>query len=262
MSEQMLGRYLMTKQTSRTGLLVDKVYVTEIVKYTDEYYLAITIDRSNYCPTVIISNQGGMNIEDIAKDDPDSLVKIPFRYSTGINAEIMSQIEARLCLDTSASEKLQSLLNKLFKVFTDKDATLLEINPLVRTTEGEFLCLDSKFTFDNAAKSRQPELFALRDKSQEEPEELEAENSGLVYVQLEGNIGNVVNGAGLAMATNDAIFFYGGKSANFLDAGGQATTETMVKAFEIILRDRQVKVILVNIYGGMLVSVFPDSLLA
>jgi succinyl-CoA synthetase beta subunit len=142
------------------------------------------------------------------------------------------------------------VLKNMAKLFVAKDALLLEINPLVRTEEGEFICLDAKFNIDNAAKNRQKDLFALQDVATRSPDELEAEKHGLVYINLDGDIGNVVNGAGLAMATNDAISLYGGKSANFLDAGGLATKETFQKALEIILRDPRVKSILVNIYGG------------
>ena len=140
----------------------------------------------------------------------------------------------------------------MHKLFKDKDATLLEVNPLVKSEGGRFTCIDAKFSFDNAAEKRQKDIFALRESTPSEANEMEAEKYGLVYIRLDGNIGNVVNGAGLAMATNDAIALHGGASANFLDAGGQATKETIIKAFEIILRDERVKCVLVNIYGGML----------
>jgi succinyl-CoA synthetase beta subunit len=250
---QMLGNKLFTKQSAGKGLVVNKLYVTEHVDYNQEYYLAMTIDRTTYSPALIISKQGGMNIEEIAKSDPDSLHTFQLDYEQGPSADVVLGVARALDLDEEAREKMATLLHKLFNIFKEKDATLIEINPLVQTMSNEFLCLDAKFSFDDAAAKRQMDIFAMRDESDADAVESEAEKAGLVYVRLEGDIGNVVNGAGLAMATNDAISYYGGSSANFLDAGGQATTETMVKAFDIILRDSRVKVILVNIYGGKLV---------
>jgi succinyl-CoA synthetase beta subunit len=171
-------------------------------------------------------------------------------YSAGVTADVTSQIIDRLELDSASFASIDGILKSLYALFVDKDATLVEINPLVRKSNGEFLCLDAKVTIDDAAANRQTAIFDAHDTSDDVQEELEAAEHGLVYIRLDGNIGNVVNGAGLAMATNDAIASYGGKSANFLDAGGRATTATMVKAFEIILRDDRVKAILVNIYGG------------
>jgi succinyl-CoA synthetase beta subunit len=247
----MLGHHLMTQQTISEGLLVDKLYVTESVEHTDELYLAMTIDRARYCPAIILSKSGGVDIENIAKENPDLLHKYWFQLSSGITPELVSEISRDLGFTSVEENNMERILKNLFELFVKKDATLLEINPLARTATGEFVCLDAKFRFDDAAGKRQPELFALRDVSQEVDDEVAAEKFGLVYVRLDGNIGNVVNGAGLAMATNDAISLYGGRSANFLDAGGQATKETMQRAFEIILKDPRVNVILVNIYGGM-----------
>lgn len=249
-STRMLGHRLHTKQTSADGLVVDRIFVTEQIKYDIEYYLTITVDRESYAPAIVLSKQGGINIESAAQANPDAILRIPLDYKQGVTEKTVAQIAQRLGLSAKPSGRLSALLRNLYSLFTSSDATLLEINPLVRTAEDDFLCLGSKFIFDNAAAPRQPDIFALRDGEQDSPSEGEAEKHGLVYVRLESDIGNVVNGAGLAMATNDAISFYGGKSANFLDAGGQATTETMVKAFEIILKDDRVKDILVNIYGG------------
>ena len=246
----MLGRRLVTKQTKKDGLLVDRIYISEKVAYKDEYYLSMTIDRENCCPAIIASRHGGMDIEAVSNNDPESVVKLRFDYNAGITDDMVESVANALGIAPAEVSDMRTLLEKLFVLFKSKDATLLEINPLVCTLEGKFLCLDAKFTFDNAAAPRQKDLFALAEKSDRDASEIEAEQSGLVYVRLEGNIGNVVNGAGLAMATNDAISFYGGKSANFLDAGGRATKETMVDAFRIILKDDRVKVILVNIYGG------------
>lgn len=246
----MLGHNLVTKQTKQEGLLVDKLYIAEKVGYTNEYYLSITIDRENACPAIIASRHGGMDIEKAAEQDPSSVAKLHLNYLEGITDRDARAIAAALHIYSDEISRLQKLLQTLFELFKQKDATLIEINPLVRTTEGHFLCLDAKFSFDNAAAPRQRDLFALEEKETRDADEVEAEKSGLVYIRLEGDIGNVVNGAGLAMATNDAISYYGGNSANFLDAGGQATKETMMDAFRIILRDPRVKVILVNIYGG------------
>jgi succinyl-CoA synthetase beta subunit len=248
---QMLGQRLQTKQTEGTGLLVDKVYVAETVKYQDEWYLAMTIDRENYSPAIILSKSGGVDIEMLAKENPDALHTFHFSHSKGITPALLSHIAD--CIGASAAEtvNLDTILQGLYRIFIDKDAVLLEVNPLVRDgADGSLRALDAKFSFDNAAEKRQEELFALRDVAHEVPDETEAERHGLVYVRMEGNIGNVVNGAGLAMATNDAIGLHGGASANFLDAGGQATKETMQQAFRIILNDERVKTIFVNVYGG------------
>jgi succinyl-CoA synthetase beta subunit len=249
-ASNMLGHRLITKQTSSSGLLVDKLYIVEKLKYRDEMYLAITIDRAKYRPAIIISKEGGVDIEKLAKEHPEKLHKFWFNASTGVTPELVEEIHTKLELPQGEMDNLSEVLKNMAELFVAKDATLLEINPLVRTSEGDFICLDAKFNIDNAAKSRQKELFATEDHAKRSPDELEAEKYGLVYIHLDGDIGNIVNGAGLAMATNDAISVYGGKSANFLDAGGLATKETFQKAFEIILRDPRVKSILVNIYGG------------
>ncbi|KAF2114267.1 hypothetical protein BDV96DRAFT_495245 [Lophiotrema nucula] len=249
MAKQMLGHRLVTKQTGDKGLQVDKIYAAETIKYQDEWYLAMTIDRENYSPAIILSKSGGVDIESVAKTSPEKLLTFHFSLTEGITPSLISKIAQALGTNEKETSSLGEILARMHTLFRAKDATLLEINPLVRTSSSTFICLDAKFTFDNSAQYRQKDLFALRSVDHENTSELEAEKYGLVYIRLEGNIGNVVNGAGLAMATNDAISHYGGSSANFLDAGGQATKETMIKAFEIILRDERVKVILVNIYG-------------
>jgi succinyl-CoA synthetase beta subunit len=247
----MLGHRLRTKQTGDQGLTVERLYVVEKLQYKSEYYLAVTMDRESYSPAIVVSKAGGINIEDAAHNDPDAILKLPLKYDEGVTDEAIDRVAEALNLGVKPAAQLGDVLKRLYTLFVERDATLLEINPFVRTADGEFICLDSKFTFDDAAAPRQSELFALQAKDTTSQDEQEASKHGLVYVRLDGDIGNVVNGAGLAMATNDAISYYGGRSANFLDAGGQATTETMVKAFEIVLNDERVKVILVNIYGGM-----------
>ncbi|KAF2480734.1 ATP-grasp domain-containing protein [Neohortaea acidophila] len=255
LAAQMLGHRLITKQTDEKGLSVNKLYVAETIKYDDEWYLAMTIDRENYSPAIIVSKAGGMDIETVAKEHPDQLLTFHFSISQGITPDLVKRLSSALKTSEKETKNLETILTRMHKVFTAKDATLLEINPLVRSSDGNFTCLDAKFSFDDAASPRQKELFALRDSDdieQDQSTEMEAKEYDLVYIRLDGNIGNVVNGAGLAMATNDAIAYHGGSSANFLDAGGQATQQTMQKAFEIILRDERVKCILVNIYGGII----------
>lgn len=253
LASQMLGRLLKTKQTGEPGLRVNKVYVAETIKYSDEWYLAMTIDREQFSPAIIISKSGGVDIESMAKENPDALLTFHYNISEGITPDLVSRISSSLGTSAKETENLGNILSRMHDVFTAKDATLLEINPLVRSDDETFTCLDAKFSFDNAASPRQKDLFSLQGSEDIEDDasvEEEAKQYDLVYIRLDGNIGNVVNGAGLAMTTNDAIAYNGGASANFLDTGGQATKENMLKAFEIILRDDRVKVIFVNIYGG------------
>ncbi|KAK1702206.1 beta subunit of gdp-forming succinate-CoA ligase [Colletotrichum acutatum] len=250
-ANRMLGHYLKTDQSLGNGVLVNKLHVTESLNSERKWYLAITFDRENYCPTIVASKFGGVAIEKIAAQHPDEIHTFQFGFTEGITPGIADKVSR--CLGASAKEKedLNDILGRLYKIFTTKDAYSIEVKTLVSSSEGGLTCMDAKFSFDDAAAKRQKTLFAERDTEHEIPEEVEAEKYGLVYVRMDGDIGNVVNGAGLAMATNDAIALHGGASANFLDAGGQATKETMVKAFEIILRDQRVKTIFVNIYGGI-----------
>ncbi|KAH7131076.1 hypothetical protein EDB81DRAFT_807885 [Dactylonectria macrodidyma] len=251
-ASRMLGHRLTTEQTALDGVKVNQLYVSEVIDYSDKWYLAFTLDRENYTPAIVVSKKGGIDIDKTAKDSPNEIHSFNFSLIKGITAELVQQISQ--CLDATPNEakSLGQILTRLHNLFVSKDATFLEINPLARTSNGTLTCVDARFTFDDAASKRQQDLFALRDPTSEVEEELEAEKYGLIYIKMDGNIGNVVNGAGLAMATNDAISDHGGASANFLDAGGQATKETMQKAFEIILRDERVKTILVNVYGGII----------
>ncbi|CAM1500619.1 Fc.00g097810.m01.CDS01 [Cosmosporella sp. VM-42] len=252
MATKMLGHRLKTEQTYGNGLTVRKIYVSEAIEFDKEWYLGLTIDRENYSPAIAISKRGGVCIEQEARDHPEKVFTFGFGFKEGITEDLVARISRCVNISVQQSKDLEVILKGLFRIFTEKDATLLEVSPLVRRSkDGALVCLDAKFTFDNAAEKRQAELFALRDPEHEIQEEVEAEKYGLVYVRMDGNIGNVVNGAGLAMATNDAISLYGGSSANFLDAGGQATKETMQQAFRIIISDQRVKAILVNIYGGI-----------
>lgn len=229
---------------------IDEVLVSKSIQENEAWYLAITIDREAYTPVIILSKQGGSDMEAVPKQSTGQLHRFHFGISEGITLDTMSQISSVMGISSGEKGGLETVLNGLYKVFVEKDATLLEINSLARSADGSFTCADSTLTFDDAAAKRQQEVFALRDVHREVPEEVEAEKHGLVYVKMDGSIGNVVNGAGLAMATNDAIGLYGGASANFLDAGGQATKETMQQAFAIVMGDERVKTVLVNIYGG------------
>lgn len=211
----------------------------------------MTIDRENYCPAVLVSKHGGKDIQTIVRDHPESVQTFDFGLTEGVTSDLVAAVAGAMQIDSTQTSNLRDVLKSMHSIFVAKDATMLEVTSLAREKDGRFVALDSNFTFDDDASKRQEDLFALRDKDQEVKDEVEAEKYGLVYVRMDGNIGNVVNGAGLAMATNDAIGLAGGNSANFLDAGGQATKETMMQAFSIILRDERVKVILVNIYGGI-----------
>ncbi|RCI12033.1 hypothetical protein L249_0537 [Ophiocordyceps polyrhachis-furcata BCC 54312] len=205
------------------------------------WYLAMSVDRESQRPAIIIAKRGGAT----------HATTFTFSLSNGITTKLMSDISHKLQLPSAHSTKLGNMLQQLYRIFSQKDATLLEINPLAVSQDGTMTSISPNFVFDDAAKKRQADIFAVRDTTREIGEEVEAEKHGLVYVRMQGDIGIVVNGAGLALATNDAISFEGGMSANFLDTGGKATTKTMVKAFEIVTRDERVKAILVNIYGGL-----------
>lgn len=243
----MIGYYLETKQTPPGGLLVNKLYIYKAVDVAQEYYVALTFDRDRSMPVLLISNVGGVDIESNA----DKLEHYWFDMTHGITAEIVAYIQAQLGFSDKEIGVISHILHQMVTLFHEKDATLLELNPLVRTPQGEFICLDAKFTFDNSARFRQPDIFSLEERSPDEEDEYEASQAGLSYVRLEGDIGNLVNGAGLAMATNDLVSFYGGRCANFLDVGGGATKETLLKAFEILNRDTRIHGILINIYGGI-----------
>ncbi|KAL2697516.1 hypothetical protein AAEP93_011420 [Penicillium crustosum] len=243
----MLGYYLTTAQTPKDGLRVDNLYIYKAVSIAQEFYFAMTFDRQHNSPVLLISSSGGTNIE----SNVDKMHKLWFKLSTGITDEIDAYIQAELGFSDTEMKDIHRIVVQMVKLFKEKDATLLELNPLVRTEEGEFICVDAKFEFDNSARYRQKGIFSLEERSPEKEEEDQLAELGLSYVRLDGNIGNIVNGAGLAMATNDLISLYGGKCANFLDVGGAATKEALGKAFEILQRDERVKGILINIYGGI-----------
>ncbi|KAF7115471.1 hypothetical protein CNMCM5793_002429 [Aspergillus hiratsukae] len=246
-ASRMLGHYLTTQQTPPSGLLVRKLYIYKAVDVEHEYYLSLTFDRERYSPVILISGQGGVNIE----SNQDKLHKFWFNLSQGITAETMAEIQKQIGFTDQEMPTIELIIRQMIKLFKEKDAILLELNPLVRTTEGDFVCLDAKFDFDDAAQFRQAEIFSKEERMPGFENEYEAQKHGLVYIRLNGHIGNIVNGAGLAMATNDLINLHGGKCANFLDIGGKATTETLLKAFEILSQDQQVRGIFINIFGGI-----------
>jgi succinyl-CoA synthetase beta subunit len=245
-ASKMLGSRLVTNQTPPGGLPVNKLYIYKSVEIAKEFYVAITFDRERFMPVILMSEEGGINIESNA----NQLQRFWFHLSTGVTPEIMAYIEAQLGFSDNEMKVISQIIRRLSKLFQEKDATLLELNPLAQTTDGSFVCLDAKMNFDDSARFRQPQLFGLEEQIPGEEDEYEASQLGVSYVRLDGDIGVIVNGAGLAMATNDLITRYGGKCANFLDIGGAATRETLSKAFSILRNDSRVKGLLINIYGG------------
>lgn len=253
MADRMLNHRVVSDGIVQQSITVDQILVSEVMAHQELWHLSITIDRENYCPAIIISKQDdNINTEKslLRSGHPKSSIFV-FGFSQGITRNLVIQISQFLGIAADQVTNLDDILTKMYGIFREKDATLLEIAPLARLENGLFASLDAKLVIDDDAAKRQPDIFRLRDTSQEVEEEVRAEKHNLVYIKMNGNIGNVVNGAGLAMATNDAIGLHGGTSANFLDAGGQATKETMIQAFGIIMADERVKAILINIYGGI-----------
>ena len=252
LAKTMIGMRLVTKQTGSDGALVSKVLIQQGVNIVSEYYVGFLIDRANQSPVLLASSEGGMEIEKVAADFPEKIVKEYIDSSVGLTKEQAKDVVVKLNMDEKVREKAEKVLLGLWKAFKEKDCSLLEINPLIVTKEGEVFPLDAKMTFDDNALYRHPELVVLIDPSQEDETELKAHEAGLPYIQLDGNIACLVNGAGLAMATMDTIKLFGGEPANFLDIGGGASVEKVTAAFEIMLSKPEVKVILVNIFGGIM----------
>eukprot|EP01006_Ploeotia_vitrea_P033712 TRINITY_DN65621_c9_g5_i2.p1 TRINITY_DN65621_c9_g5~~TRINITY_DN65621_c9_g5_i2.p1 ORF type:complete len:456 (+),score=52.23 TRINITY_DN65621_c9_g5_i2:103-1368(+) len=248
---KMLGNKLITKQTGPKGLICNKVMITEMLSIKEEYYFAIVADRKSGSLCAIASREGGVNIEEVAERYPNAIKKVFISSAEGITDAGLSELVEALGLIGENRTQGKELIAKLYQVFTETDATQVEINPLVLTGDGRLLCGDAKLNFDANAAFRQPELFSQRDYSQENPHEVMADKAGLSYVGLDGNIGCLVNGAGLAMATMDLINTYNGKPANFLDVGGGASVESITEAFRIITSNPKVTAILVNIFGGI-----------
>jgi len=250
-AERLLGSHLVTEQTTQVGLPVNTVLIEQTCAISHNYYIGMTIDRAHECITFIVSTEGGMEIEDIVHSHPEKMLTVRINPFDGLQSLQCEQIVTFLKMDKAHESELNSVLQGLYRLFIDKDASLLEINPLVITNENKLMALDGKLVIDENALYRQPELMALRDVSQEDEKEHTARQFGLNYITLEGNIACMVNGAGLAMATMDLIKLHGGEPANFLDVGGGTTADKVAEAFKLILSDPKIKAILVNIFGGI-----------
>ena len=249
----MLGAKLITKQTGAGGRICNTVMIAEARPPAHEYYVALLNDRVKQLPAVIASNQGGTSIEEVAKKDPSAIITTPLELETGLTPKTALEIAQKLGFSGQKQEQQAAdIFQKLYKLFDEKDATQVEINPLAETKDGEVICMDAKLAFDDHADFRQHDVFELRDKTQEDPTELDAGEYGLNFIKLDGNIGCLVNGAGLAMATMDTLTFNGGRPANFLDVGGSANAAAVKKAFELLLSSKEVKAIFVNIFGGIM----------
>ena len=250
-AEKILGMNLVTHQTGPEGKLVRKIYIESGANIEKEYYLALLFNRMEEKITIIASSEGGMNIEEVAAKTPEKIAKVTIDPAIGFKMFHGLEIVQVLGLNKDEGKKLIAFIDKLYKLYLAKDANLVEINPLIKTKEGDFFALDAKMSFDDSGLYRNPDIAELKDETEENPAELEASKYGLSYVKLDGDVACMVNGAGLAMATMDIINYTGCKPANFLDVGGGASAETVAKAFEIIMRDKNVKVIFINIFGGI-----------
>ena len=252
-ASKMLGNILVTKQTGESGKLVQNIYIESGCDIAHEYYLALLVDREKKAVLIMASTEGGMDIEEVAEQTPDRIHKIWVDPGAGLLGFQISELSRSLGLSRDAGRSFARMLRSLYSLFTSKDCSMVEINPLVRTNDEEILALDAKISFDENASFRHKDIFeGMRDKSEEEETEILADEAGLSYVKLDGEIGCLVNGAGLAMATMDVIKLYGGEPANFLDVGGGANEEQVKTAFNIILSDPNVKGILINIFGGIM----------
>ena len=250
-AEKWLGKRLVTYQTDKEGQLVNSILIEECTDISKELYLSAVVDRDSQKIVFIGSSEGGVNIEDVAKNSPQKIIYQGIDLDNSKTEENAISIAKVLRLNDSQTKQFIPMLENLVRLFVEKDLSLLEINPLVINKNGDLYCLDAKINIDSNALFRQPDLQEMYDETQEDPQEAEAAKNDLSYVSLDGNIGCMVNGAGLAMGTMDTIKFYGGNPANFLDVGGTATQERVTKAFKIILKDPEVKVVLVNIFGGI-----------
>ncbi|MEX1081629.1 MAG: ADP-forming succinate--CoA ligase subunit beta [Halofilum sp. (in: g-proteobacteria)] len=259
----MLGQTLVTKQTGEVGKEVKRVYIEEGADIQRELYLALLVDRATSRVTVMASTEGGVEIEEVAAQTPEKILTATIDPATGIQPHHGRRIGFGLGFDTKQVGEFVKVLGSLYKAFIELDASLLEINPLIVTGDGNILPLDAKMNFDDNALFRQKQVEDMRDLDEEDPAEIEASKYDLNYIKLDGNIGCMVNGAGLAMATMDIIKHFGGEPANFLDVGGGATEERVIAAFKIILSDDNVKGILVNIFGGIVrCDVIADAVVA
>lgn len=249
---KMLGQILITKQTGPEGKPVNKVYICQKLSLANEMYFAITLDRVSAGPVIISCSKGGTSIEDLAEKYPDMIIKVPIDIFKGITDEDAAKVVEGLAPRLADRDASIDQVKKLYGLFRETDCTLLEINPIAETVDGQLVAADAKMNFDDNAAYRQKDIFSFRDKSQEDPREVSAAEADLNYIGLDGEIGCMVNGAGLAMATMDIIKLHGGTPANFLDVGGNASEGQVVEAFKILTSDEKVKAILVNIFGGIM----------
>lgn len=247
-----LGSELVTRQTGTNGKKVSKVLVEKGVDIKSEYYVGLTLDRASGKITYMVSSEGGVEIETVAKTAPEKIITATIDPATGFSPYIGRKLAFGIGLQGDPLKQAVRVFQRLYDLYTRCDCTLAEINPMVATNDGEIMALDAKLNLDDSALPRHPDIAAYRDPEQESPEETAAARYGLTYIGLDGNIGCLVNGAGLAMATMDIIKLYGGRPANFLDAGGGATTEAITEAFKIILSDQNVEAVLINIFAGIL----------
>ena len=262
-AKEMLGNTLVTIQTGDAGKQVNRLYVTDGVDIAKEYYLSMLVDRATGRVAMIVSTEGGMDIQEVAHSTPEKIVTITIDPAEGFQPHHGRAVAFGLKLTGDLNKQAQKLAKQLYTAFVDLDCAMLEINPLVETEDGNLLVLDTKMSFDSNALYRHPDVMALRDETEEDPAEIEASKYDLAYIKLDGDIGCMVNGAGLAMATMDIIKLNGMFPANFLDVGGGATTEKVTAAFKIILSDPNVKGILVNIFGGIMkCDVIADGIVA
>ena len=251
-ADAMLGNTLVTAQTGPDGRKVQTLYLTEAADIAHEYYLAIVLDRETAQSVIIASTEGGMDIEAVAEETPEKIVRVAVSPTTGIRPFHCREVAFALGFEGDQVKQLSKILGGLYKLFWDKNAMLVEINPLIKTPDGQIVALDAKVSFDGNAVAKHQDIMDLRDLNEEDPKEIEASKYDLAYIALDGNIACLVNGAGLAMATMDIIKSFGGEPANFLDVGGGANEEKVTAAFKIILSDPNVKGILVNIFGGIM----------
>ncbi|KAI8339141.1 hypothetical protein BC941DRAFT_422226 [Chlamydoabsidia padenii] len=252
LADKMIGHNLITKQTGAEGKPCNAVYICERKYARREYYFAILMDRQSAGPVLVASSEGGMDIETVAKENPDAIVKLPVDIKKGLALEDAKALAKKIGISDVAQEDAANTFMNLYKLFTERDATQVEINPLSETNDHQILCMDAKLNFDDNAEFRQKDVFELRDFTQEDAREIAAAKYNLNYIGLDGSIGCLVNGAGLAMATMDIIQLHGGKPANFLDVGGGATPDAVKAAFEIITSDPHVSSAFVNIFGGIM----------
>jgi succinyl-CoA synthetase beta subunit len=249
---KMLGQVLVTHQTGPAGRAVNKVLVAESAEIAREVYFAVLLDRAGATPLIVASTEGGVEIETVAAKSPEKIIREKIDPLAGLESFQTRKLARELRFEPSQLKSASRLFEGLYRTFIAFDCSMVEVNPLVVTTKGEVLVLDAKFNFDDNALYRHPEIAAMRDIAEEDPREVQASKHGLSYIGLDGDIACLVNGAGLAMATMDIIKFYGGEPANFLDVGGGATEEQVTEAFKILIADKNVKAILVNIFGGIM----------